>query len=310
MVAPAMARKSSISWNEIVDRIADHEATPFLGAAVSREWLPDATQLAEELADDYEKTQGEPYPFADRDDLMKVAQYWGTMVDNQAPKRAVKRLLKARTPPDFTGNQTHAMLAELACPVYLTTNYDDYMERALKAAGRSPVTEVCRWSSALLRRHESYLVGHEPEVSKPVVFHIHGFVEDPESMVLTEDDYLDFMVNARRTTTSEPSQLVLPPKIDELLTQTSLLFIGYGLKDWNLRMLLRALVENVDRSSKVMGVSVQIEPDDEQVIPQHLEEAVKYLEKYFDGPNLRVFWGKADAFLETLRSKRRTALAA
>jgi hypothetical protein len=310
MVAPAMVRESDIYWAEIVDRINDHEATPFLGAAVSRDVLPDARELAEELADEYERTTKKRYPFKERDDLMKVAQYWAVMVDNPAPKRAVRRIFARREPPDFKGTRTHAMLAELDCPVYLTTNYDDYMERALTAHGRAPVTEICRWTRGLLKRRTSYLVDNEPNVANPVVFHIHGLLSEPETMVLTEDDYLDFTVNSRRGTTSNAAQLVLPPRIDELLTQTSMLFIGYGLKDWNLRVLLRALVENVDRSEEVMGVSVQLEPDDEQVEPDRLEEAVQYLEKYFAKPSLRVFWGKADEFLKELKSQRESALAA
>jgi hypothetical protein len=292
-------RASDISWNEVVDRIRAHEATPFLGAGVSRPPLPDGGELADELVAEYERSTERPYPFKSRD-LMHVAQYWATMVDNQAPKRAIKRIFDRRPEPEFTPDQPHCRLAALDCPVYLTTNYDLYMERALELRGRQPETEVCRWSSGLMSRRTSYLSENEPTVQQPVVFHLHGQINEPESMVLSEDDYLDFMVNARRVTTSEPTQLVLPLKIDELLTQTSLLFLGYGLRDWNLRVLLRALVENADRSSQVMGVSVQLEPRDVEVDPTQLDEAVKYLEKYFDGPNLKVFWGRADSFLEEI----------
>jgi hypothetical protein len=297
------ARESDIPWPALARRVCDHVVTPFLGAGVSRPPLPNSLELAEKLIAKYEQNEGKRYPFSRSRDLMQVAQYWATMVDNLEPKTAVQDIFEAISEPKFDDQQPHVMLAKLNCPVYLTTNYDDFMERALRRENREPMTEVCRWSTGLSGR-KSYLSALEPTVEKPVVFHIHGEISDPESMVLTEDDYLDFMVNVRRVTTSETSLLALPPKIDELLTRTSLLFVGYGLRDWNLRVLLRALVENADTSSKKMGVSVQVEPERDDVAEQHLEEAIKFLEKYFKQPNLSVYWGTADDFLSKLEQRR------
>jgi hypothetical protein len=303
----AVAKK--IPWDALVDRLAEGLVTPFLGAGISRPPLPSADELAEKLVAEHDRTAEDPYPFQQRD-LMHVAQYWATMVDNQEPKRAVRRIFQEIEPPDFKApDQAHAILATLNCSVYLTTNYDDYMEEALRRSGRSPVTEVCRWTTGLSTR-PSHLTDQEPEQGKPVVYHLHGHIDDPESMVLTEDDYLDFMVNVRRFSASDPNLLVLPPKIDELLTQTSLLFLGYGLRDWNLRVLLRALVENRETSSKKLGVSVQLEPDSESLVDPGLEVAIGYLEQYFDGTKLRVFWGTADQFLAELRKKAGTPVAA
>jgi hypothetical protein len=302
-------RVSNIPWNMLVGRFRDGLVTPFLGAGISRPPLPGAGELATMLAAEYERVQERPYPFQSRE-LMPVAQYWATMVDNQEPKRAVKSIFEQFDPPDFKApGQPHAVLAEFDCPVYLTTNYDDYLEEALRQRGRTPVTEVCRWSSGLSDR-PSHLSECEPEVGKPVVFHLHGHMDDPESMVLTEDDYLDFMVNVRRVTTSDTSLLALPPKIDELIRGTSLLFLGYGLRDWNLRVLLRALVENREPSSKKVGVSVQLEPDKSLVLEPSLDEAISYLEQYFEGPKLRVFWGTAGEFLAEVRRRLHAPLAA
>jgi len=168
---------------------------------------------------------------------------------------------------------------------------------------------VCRWNSGL-RRRKSHLAESEPELGCPVVFHLHGHIDDPDSFVLTEDDYLDFMVNARRYESASDTTLqVLPPKVDELISTTSLLFLGYGLRDWNLRVLLRALVESADRSSQRISVSVQLEPDDSLVESVGRKAAIRYLEDYFAGLKMRVYWGSAESFLVELAQRWEASVA-
>jgi hypothetical protein len=234
---------------------------------------------------------------------MHVAQYMATTLDAEAPKSAVADIFKRIPDPNFKDeSQPHAILAALPLSVYLTTNYDDYMEKALETRIRTPLWEVCRWNSELRKTRKSHLEEGDPKTGSPVVFHLHGHVADPSSFVLTEDDYLDFMVNVRRHEGSgNPSGLALPPKIVALLSTTSLLFLGYGLRDWNLRVLLRALVEAADRSSRRVSVSVQVEPEDDLADQLGKAEAIDYLENYFDGLKIRVFWGKADEFLLLLK---------
>jgi hypothetical protein len=287
---------TNIPWDQLVKRIGKKQLTPFLGAGISNPPLPSAKTLAAALAEQCD------YPFNDGD-LMQVSQYMATTVDGAAPKLAVQELFEVIPDPDFKKNsvQPHAILASLPIPVYLTTNYDDYMEKALEAQQRTARTEVCRWNSQLKGR-KSYLADGEPDMGQPVVFHLHGHIEDPDSFVLTEDDYLDFMVNARRYEAASDTTLqVLPPKIDELISSTSLLFLGYGLRDWNLRVLLRALVESADRSSQRISVSVQLEPDDKVVKAVGRPAAIKYLEDYFQGLKIRVYWGKVEEFLAELK---------
>jgi hypothetical protein len=288
---------SDIPWSELVRRIRSGHLTPFLGAGISRPPLPDAAELARALADRYE------YPFV-RQELMEVAQYAATMVDGASPKVAIQETFRQVPDPDFDEpDQAHAILASFPVPVYLTTNYDDYMEQALRARNRTPQTEVCRWNSGLKTR-PSHLLTSEPDVGHPVVYHLHGHIDDPDSFVLTEDDYLDFIVNARRYEgVTDRSLQVLPPKIDELISSTSLLFLGYGLRDWNLRVLLRALVESADRSSQKLSVSVQLEPGDSAVAAIGRPKAVKYLEDYFGGLRILVYWGTVTEFLVELKEQ-------
>ena len=288
-----------IPWSELVRRIEAGNLTPFLGAGISRPPLPGASELALDLAQQFE------YPFVRKTDLMEVSQFIATNVDGEAPKTAVADIFKGVKDPDFgKEDQPHSILASLPLRIYLTTNYDDYMEKALDKANRTALHEVCRWNKELRQSRTSHLEEAEPTVGEPIVFHLHGHIDDPPSFVLTEDDYLDFMVNVRRHEGSgNVNGLALPPQIAALLSSTSLLFLGYGLRDWNLRVLLRALVEAADVSTRRISVSVQIAPGDDLVDELGKPKAVDYLEKYFEGLKIRVFWGTAQDFLAKLKTE-------
>jgi len=106
-----------------------------------------------------------------------------------------------------------------------------------------------------------------PTVENPAVYHFHGHKDYPDTMVLTEDDYLDFLVNISR----DPS--LIPPRVQQALAGTSLLFIGYSLNDTNFRVVFRSLMEYTKRSVKKKSVTVQIPDKDRRV--------VEYLTQYF-----------------------------
>jgi hypothetical protein len=52
---------------------------------------------------------------------------------------------------------------------------------------------------------------------------LHGYFDVPKTMVLTESDYLDFMVRLQEKVP------ILPPEITIAVTTNALLFVGYSL---------------------------------------------------------------------------------
>jgi hypothetical protein len=287
-------------WDMLLNRIGEGNCTPFLGAGISHPPLPMASDLSRQLATEWD------YPLTNDGDLMSVAQYavtkWG---DSTYPKEEVCRRFKDVPGPDFTQpDQPHAVLAGLPIPLYLTTNYDGFMAEALGRAGRPATQEICRWNAELRKTHDSYLASNQPTAEAPVVFHLHGHIDSPESLVLTEDDYLDFMVNVSADdAAASPREMLLPPRVQESMAATSLLFVGYGLRDWNLRLLFRTLVARAAITRRIVSVSVQIHPDDKAVRPGRFDEAQQFLDSYFGALKVKVYWGSASDFLEELRTR-------
>jgi hypothetical protein len=270
-------------WELLLGRIESGNCTPFLGAGACAGTLPLGSEIAQQWADRH------AYPLDDRQDLARVAQFVGVHRDDaMLPKEDMCRALEGLGPPDFSREgEPHAVFAGLPLPVYLTTNYDDFMVAALRHRGKDPRREVCRWNSSPSMRAEPTALdpAFVPTPANPVVFHLHGHAGVPESLVLTEDDYLDFLVAVSR------DEKLLPHQIQKALAGASLLFIGYRLADWDFRVLHRGLVMAGEQSLRRLSVTVQLRPTD---------AAREYLDKYFGSMKVRVYWGTADEFVAEL----------
>jgi hypothetical protein len=280
-------------WDDLLQNIGEGICTPFLGAGASVAWLPSAGDLAETWAQQYN------YPLEDSKNLSRVAQFLATTRSPQFPKIQVQKRFDAVLTPEFHAeNDVHALLAGFPLPVYITTNYDDLMVRALRAKNKSPRQELCRWNF-LVKQHQPSIYDAEPDyqpsAKDPLVYHLHGAIQFPPSLVLTEDDYVDFLINM--------DEKLLPPRVQESFTGASILFLGYGLNDWNFKLLFRTMVTYMQKSMVQTHVSVQLVPLDRKVPQPKRMEALKYLDAYYTKLNIKVYWGTCRQFSEDLHAR-------
>ncbi len=280
-------------WLNLLSAIKLQRCTPFLGAGASAEELPVGSQIAQKWADDYR------YPFADSNDLIRVAQF---VKLEKGPAflrlQAKERFSEKRASPDFADPaEPHRILADLGLPVYMTTNYDPFMTDALRDRGKKPQAVICRWNDDLRERIPSIFdSGFKPTSENPVVFHLHGCLDDLDSLVLTEDDYLDFLMNLSQ------DQTLLPPVIRGALARGSVLFFGYKLADWNFQVLFRSIAKFMGKSGEQLHVSVQLEPLKEEAPAEQKQRAKEYLGRYFLHQHVSVYWGYCREFARELRA--------
>ena len=243
-------------WKALLDAIRWDECTPFLGAGVCAGTLPTGETLARELA------AAVRYPLPDWDNLARVSQFAIQELRGSIhAKRKVLEILKIQSDqPDYrlppaSEDEPHRVLSRLPLKLYITTNYDDYLFRALKDHKPEARREYCHWYDDSNGDGRQNTPWKELSKDSPLVFHLHGSNEVPASLVVTEDDYLDFLMNIGRKRDN-----LVPPDIQGAITGSSLLFIGYGLRDWNLRVLLRALVSKLMKSQQRFSFTVQLPP--------------------------------------------------
>jgi SIR2-like domain len=297
-------RLAERDWTTLLTRIKNGECTPFLGAAVNFGFLPLGKDIAKEWAD------AEDYPLetcvkcsASRSDLAKVSQFVAIHNDAIRPKELMlEKLNKPLKPFDFNDpDEPLNVLARLPFSIYLTTNYDDLLTQAInhhgRAAGREAAVETCKWNSILKSKPTVFGRGSkfDPSVKTPLVYHLHGHCNDKNSLVLTEDDYLDFLVNMSQTNN------FLPPRIQEAIAACSVIFVGYSLADINFRVLFRGLLGNIEQALGRLSVAVQLPYEDSNPNKDAAEQYVTdYFSKLTKNREIKVYWGDAKDFAREL----------
>lgn len=285
-------------WTRLVRQLRDGHCTPFLGAGACAGTLPVGGDLSEQWADEY------AYPFGDRRELPRVMQWAATtMADTVFIREQVTGALAGIGPPDFSDPaEPHRLLASLPLPLYLTTNYDDFMLRALERAGKRPRRAICPWYLGSRSDPEVFEVEPAERTAQPVVYHLHGSFDDPKSLVLTEDDYLEFLIGLAMDRAAARQQ-VIPAYVLEALSTKPLLFIGYSLRDWTFQVLFRGVLRAISPVQHRRHVSVQLAPLPASVASAERTRTQDYLARHLNNLNVSVYWGTAHEFCRELRRR-------
>jgi len=186
------------------------------------------------------------------------------------------------------------LLAKLRLPIYITTDYFDFLEQALIANRVTPRTQVCFWNgSPSTYEDETHRTDHQarPSADSPIVYHLFGYEAYPGSLVLTEDDYLDFL--AKLAADAGQKEPVLPHYLRERLTLSSLVLLGYRPGDWDFRVMFRGLIAAAS-NIEMLNLAIQFDPAQEPAAVSG-EEIRKYLQNYFK-PVFEVEWDTAHGF--------------
>ena len=117
---------SDRDWAILTQRIRDKKCTPFLGAGACHGVLPLGWDIARKWATEY------GYPLEDATNLISVAQFLALTNDRMFPKELIVKLFDTSIHPDYSNeHEPHGVLATLPLPIYMTTNYDNFMLQAL-----------------------------------------------------------------------------------------------------------------------------------------------------------------------------------
>jgi hypothetical protein len=154
----------------------------------------------------------------------------------------------------------------------ITTNYDRHFERAYdKKFRRLPEVVVYRggWNpnDRVAKLHYTStgeaMSGWLPN-SLTHLYKIHGCISQviDQSLVITEEDYINFLSNAL----GEKQENQILYYVRYKLETSTILFLGYSLADWNFRTIFKATVER--RENKDMrSYAVQLHQPEKPGIP-------------------------------------------
>jgi len=205
---------------------------------------------------------------------------------------------------DFKSQPQHplSLLASLPLPVYITTSYHQFLEIALEQHGKTPVSEVYPWRKELRGKFESIYErkpGWQPDTNSPLVYHLFGRDDYADSLVLTENDYLDFLVRVSQDLTLVGDLDGLPTRVEDTLVLSTLFLLGYDMEVWDFRVLFRGLIKAKNDERNSQGVAIQLDKTDQK----DKDRVRRHLENYFlETSKLKVFWGPPTDCLSELKS--------
>ncbi|HEY88851.1 MAG TPA: hypothetical protein G4N98_03835 [Thermoflexia bacterium] len=215
-------------FKTLVPLVRRGKALLFIGAGVSQEvGMPSTIQLFDALraeARGYGTEISRDTSF--REAARKVERLMGRQGLVNLIREEINDACRKDPPPHRLGAYRLLPVISSLTRRLVTTNWDDLLLRALQEAGESAV-EITK-STQL-----SWL-----PTMKNAIIKLHGGVEDPESMIITETDYAIAASQIIRRTTG-----TLWGYVSSLLSQYSFIFLGYSLEDPDFR-LLRDMVKS------------------------------------------------------------------
>jgi DNA-binding SARP family transcriptional activator len=191
-------------------------------------------------------------------ELTRVAQYAALMKGSGPLYDELHDLLVTRAAPTSIHRFFAALprvLRERGAPQQLivTTGYDLALEEAFLAAGEEfdvvsylatgrDRGKFCHFAPGGATRVIDVPNTYATELQlerRPVILKLHGGVDPAperawESFVITEDDYIDYLPGSDLAAT-------VPVGLAARLRRSHFLFLGYGMREWNLRLVLNRL---------------------------------------------------------------------
>jgi hypothetical protein len=127
--------------------------------------------------------------------------------------------------------------------------------------GREPQVLLSPWNQYTEEKIRDFDPGYEPSARRPLVYYMFGRLAEPKSVVLTEDNYFDYLLGVSRNND------LIPGYVRNALRNTSLLFMGYKMDEWNFRVLFRSIIDKkTDMMNEYIHIAAQIEPEEGRII--------------------------------------------
>jgi hypothetical protein len=190
------------------------------------------------------------YPEERHSDLQRISMFF----EQRLGRSTLIREIREATQDGREPSPILLDLARLPFPVIVTTNYDELLEEALRRSDKGGFEKIVYNPTPRLATKE---YAREPSQYNPLIFKMHGEASIPESAVITDDDYIHFMLRMSEGHSYHP----VPETIKYYIKRWPVLFVGYSLKDFNFRVLFRTLRWQLDPASQPPAFSVDRMPD-------------------------------------------------
>lgn len=284
-------------WNSLIATLRRGQSVLVLGpeiaVASARHNAPDspgdAASFSDELARALASELEDENRLAGGKNLAALAQqYEDTEGFGASALRA--KAAKFYNQASFEPSQVHKTLASLPFPLILTTGQDPLLKRALVEAGKAPISQRYHLRGDK-RQNPEFMLPESP--ATPVVFHLFGDAAEPSSLVLSDNDILDFLIGIVSENPPLPNSLLRVLK----RSGQSFLFVGFGIRHWHLRILLKVILRALDLNRT--GSAIAAEPL-RSLLPTDRDDTILFYQR---GMRVEIEDSDVGTFFENLSTR-------
>jgi hypothetical protein len=283
----------SLGWQSLLVSISEGMCTPLLGPGLAAGVLPLAADVAQELAAAYR------YPLSNTRDLAEVAEYVAMMAGEMVPRYKVVERLREALGYAAGAETPYDVLARLPIPLYLTTGFDDLMELALRECNKDAQQVVSPWhrlrSRSSGRSYSDSEFDSKLTPRSPLVFHLYGHMSEPESLVVREGDYLEYVAAAGA------DEDIFPLRVRAALANSMLLVLGESIHSWSFRAFHRIVNGYLNRRLSHFQHVIVVSPSDFDAAAEGLgDRARAYTRRYLEQSSFSLYVTPVGEFLAEL----------
>jgi len=248
-------------FKRILEASQKNSLTFFVGAGVSK--LSDApkwSELIDSICDELGCTKKKVYS---SDDYLRIPQmyYYSVGKDNNKYYSFVDKCFDGS---GLKPNIIHKMMLDMAPTSFITTNFDDLLEKA-------STQHCCSYKAIACDEEVSQINGDK------YILKIHGDLKH-RNIVLKEEDYLNYSENFK----------LIETLLKSIFSTNTVVMIGYGLNDYNIKLVLnwaKSLLN--DHFNKPVFIYTDDEKLSKEELTYHESRGLSVIEYY-----------KCDGFVE------------
>ena len=235
--SPRVWQLNDSEWSDLMYCVSSSEFVLVLGRGINYGVVPTDEVLGRKWARELEKPEWMGLPFS-----QVAEQLDQTYGHSYLVKTLVKEYTQARLSKFNATGGLHAVLSRLPCQMFITTCIDSFMEDALTSRGKQPNSAIVN----LRDRMRASGGGFTPTVttvSEPLVVHVFGRLDVPESLAVTVDDQM------RLLDQSGGDRRPIPIEATYMLYRFPAIWLGF---DWETieRRAITSLLAHEDPASR------------------------------------------------------------
>ncbi|MBV6441055.1 MAG: hypothetical protein DYG98_25970 [Haliscomenobacteraceae bacterium CHB4] len=229
---------SGVDWNDLTETLEAQKCVLFLGSGAYE--APKGEKIEDALSDWLDASNPE-HPFIR---LVNTDGFY-LLRRNRFKRKVIAQIKEFYNQPFPKTEELFAQLAEIPFSMIITLTPDNLLTRTFHKSGFDYQTDF------YFRNRKGPDQFEPPTKNKPLIYNLLGNIEEPESIVLTQSDFFDYLESVFKANSMHADLK------EELHNAERYIFLGLPYEKWYFQLLLRILSMHSDKLKEVERLALK-----------------------------------------------------